>query len=75
LGIEDGDLVRIETPRGYVIMRAKLTHGIHPRVIGVQHGWEGEANDNRLTDNQRCSEGMGSTTLRGLLCRVRRVAQ
>ena len=75
LGIEDGDLVRIETPRGYVIMRAKRTHGIHPRVIGVQHGWEGEANDNRLTDNQRCSEGMGSTTLRGLLCRVRRVAQ
>ncbi len=72
LGISDGDMVRVETRRGYVVMRAKLTQGIHPKVVAVQHGWPDEANDNRLTDYRACSAGMGSTTLRGLLCNVRR---
>lgn len=72
LGISDGDRVRVETRRGYVIMKAKLTQGIHPKVVAVQHGWPDEANDNRLTDYRACAVGMGSTTLRGLLCNVRR---
>ncbi len=72
LGISNGDMVRVETRRGYVIMKAKLTQGIHPRVVAVQHGWPDEANDNRLTDNTACATGIGSTTLRGLLCNIRR---
>lgn len=72
LGISEGDLVRIETPRGYAIMRAKLIHGIHPRAVAVQHGWPDEANDNRLTDDKNCAKGIGSTILRGLLCRVKK---
>jgi anaerobic selenocysteine-containing dehydrogenase len=72
LGISAGDMVRIETAHGFVIMKAKITQGIHPKVIAVQHGWQGLANDNRLTDNQTCADGVGSTTLRGLLCNIRR---
>ncbi|MCL4343396.1 MAG: molybdopterin-dependent oxidoreductase [Nitrososphaerota archaeon] len=75
LGISDGDKVRVETRRGFVIMKAKLTQGIHPRVVGVQHGWPDIANDNRLTDNTACAVGIGSTTLRGLLCNIRREKQ
>jgi len=71
-GISDGDTVRIETAHGFAVMKAKLTQGIHPRVVAAQHGWPGLANDNRLTDNQACAEGIGSTTLRGLLCNIRR---
>lgn len=72
LGISAGDAVKIETAHGFVIMKAKTTQGIHPRVIAVQHGWQGLANDNRITDNQSCADGIGSTTLRGLLCNIRR---
>ncbi|MBI4352460.1 MAG: molybdopterin-dependent oxidoreductase [Candidatus Omnitrophica bacterium] len=39
LGISDGDLVRIESPYGKVKMKAELTEGIHPEVVGTQHGW------------------------------------
>ena len=39
LGIKDGDWIYIETQHGRCQQRAKLTAGIHPRVIHSQHGW------------------------------------
>ena len=72
LGISDGDWVTVETPYGRMRSRAKLTEGIHPKVIGVQHGWDGDADDNLLTDNRVCAVGVGTTPLRGLLCNIRR---
>jgi anaerobic selenocysteine-containing dehydrogenase len=39
LGIKDGDWIYIETQYGRCQQRAKLTAGIHPRVIHSQHGW------------------------------------
>ncbi len=39
LGIEDGDWICIENTYGRCQQRAKLTPGIHPRVIHSQHGW------------------------------------
>ncbi len=74
LGISNGDPVIVETPYGKARFIAKLTEGIHPRVVGVQHGWDGEANDNLLTNNEVCAEGVGSTPLRGLLCNIRRAS-
>lgn len=38
-GIEDGDWVWIESPRGRVRQRAKLNDGIHPMVVVAEHGW------------------------------------
>jgi len=72
-GIDDGDVVIVETPYGSVKLKAKLTEGIHPRVVGVPHGWPDESNDNLLTNNEFCSLGIGTTPLRGTLCNVRRV--
>jgi anaerobic selenocysteine-containing dehydrogenase len=83
LGIADGDRVVLETPRGRVRQRARLSAAIDPRVVVAEplwwfpersaadlHGWD-EANLNALTssDPPYCRE-MGSTTLRGFLCRV-----
>jgi len=82
-GIKDGDWVYIESPRGKVRQRAKLTIGIDPRVVAAQHGWwfpeietpdHGwkESNINLLTDNdpEGYDVAMGSTNLRVLLCNI-----
>ncbi len=39
LGIEDGDWFYIETRRGVIRQRARVTDEIHPRVINVQRHW------------------------------------
>ncbi len=82
-GIQEGDWVIIESPRGRCLQRAKLTLGIDPRMIGAQHAWwfpekdspgHGwrDANINLLTDNHpsTCDAAMGATNLRVLLCRI-----
>ena len=84
-GIEDGDWVYLESPRGRAKQRAKLTTGIDPRVVAAQHGWwfpeikspdHGwrESNINLLTDNDPSGydPAMGSTNLRVLLCKLYR---
>lgn len=38
-GIEEGQWVYIESPRGRIRQRAKLNNGIDPRVIVAEHGW------------------------------------
>lgn len=80
--ISNGDWMWIETRRGRVRQKAKLTDGVDPRVISAEHGWwfpEDEApeygvwksNMNVLTDNQPPYDpAMGTYQLRGLLCRI-----
>jgi anaerobic selenocysteine-containing dehydrogenase len=82
-GIKDGDWVYIETKRGRIKQKAILSDDIDPRVVmadfgwwfpekGVQdlYGWA-ESNINVLTDNKPPhSREMGSTNLRGILCKV-----
>ena len=87
LGIENGDMVYIETKRGRIKQKAKLTDGIDPRVVGLSYAWwfpeKGveslhgceESNINVLTDNSPpYNPQIGSTNLRGLLCRVYKVS-
>ncbi len=82
-GIDEGDWVYIESPRGRVKERAKLNAGIDPRVIVAEHGWwypeikePGHgwdiSNINILIDNSHESMDpvMGATNLRVLLCNI-----
>jgi len=81
-GIKNGAWMWIETRRGRMKQRAKLTAGIDPRVIAAQHGWwfpeeaapdygVWRSNVNLLTDNQPPYDpAMGTYQLRALLCRV-----
>jgi anaerobic selenocysteine-containing dehydrogenase len=74
----------IETRRGRIRQKAKVTAGIDPRVIHVEHGWwfpeepapdygVWRSNANLLTDNQPPYDpAMGTYQLRALLCRVAR---
>ncbi len=81
LGIEPGDWVWIESPRGRIKQRAKLTDGIHPGVVHAQHGWWfpekeppeygfTESNVNVLVADMPCDPHTGSESLMAFLCKV-----
>jgi anaerobic selenocysteine-containing dehydrogenase len=84
LGISEGDWMWIETRRGRMQQRARLTDGIDPRVISAEHAWwfpeepaphygVWKSNVNLLTDNAPPYDpAMGTYQLRALLCRVAR---
>jgi len=87
LGIADGEWVWIETLRGRVRQRAKYSAAIDPRVVAAEHGWwfpentspdhgVWESNINVLTNNRGPYDpAMGTYQLRGLLCRVSKIAE
>ena len=77
------DWVYIDTRRGRIRQKAKLSTIIDPRVVWVDYGWwlpeKGasnlygwtEANINILTDNNTpYNREMGAPNLRGILCKV-----
>ncbi|MBI4969910.1 MAG: molybdopterin-dependent oxidoreductase [Rhodospirillales bacterium] len=84
-GIGEGDWMWIETRRGKMKQRAKLSDGIDPRVVNAEHGWwfpdqpapeygVWQSNANLLTDNgPPYDPAMGTYQLRALLCRVGKV--
>lgn len=74
LGISDGDRVIVESPRGEIEVRAKVTEGVDPRAVFLPHGWGQPyaygAADNIITpDTPRCPVS-SSTSNRAFLCRV-----
>jgi len=84
-GIKEGDWVWIETKRGRVKQKAKITLGIDPKVVhavrwwypekpGPDHGiWESSINV--VTLDSPYDPGIGSPTMRGLLCKIYRVEE
>jgi len=83
LGIAEGNWVYIETKRGRVKQKASLTTSLDPRVVVVDYGWWfpekgvgelhgwAESNLNILTDDKPpYGYEMGTTNLRGILCKV-----
>jgi anaerobic selenocysteine-containing dehydrogenase len=85
LGLNEGDRVCIETPRGKIRQLLRLNAHLDPRVViaafgwwfpeqgpGQLYGWQ-EANLNLLTDDSPpLDPAMGSANLRGFMCRVYR---
>jgi anaerobic selenocysteine-containing dehydrogenase len=81
LSIEEGDWVWIESPRGKIRQRAKLTAGIDPRVVSLQHawwfpereppeyGWK-ESSASLLLDPRPADPIWASEPWKGFLCKV-----
>jgi len=72
LGIQEGDDVLVETPRGSMEAKAYLTEGIHLNVVQLPSHWVAHHNVNVVMDNEHCAPYVGSTQLRCQLCRVKR---
>jgi len=89
LGIADGDWAYIETRRGVIKQRARVTDGIHPKHVNVEshwwfpeqppqepwlHGlWQSNANVLTMDDPDTCDPLSGGWPLRALLCKVYKV--
>ena len=80
-GIGDGDAVIVETPRGRVPYRARVTNDIVRGAVDAQMGGGGPlgspawqaCNVNELTDPERYDVTSGFPVYKTLLCEVRRV--
>ena len=84
LGINDGDWVGIETPRGKVRMKCRFFDGLDARVVNAEHSWwfpekpgsepslHGvfESNINVLMDNEHCDPVHGGWPIKTGLCKV-----
>ncbi len=91
LGINNGDWVWIESPRGRVRMKCQYFKGIDPRVVHAEHGWwfpelpgeepwlHGlwESNINVLTDDDPdvCNKLSGGWPLKMSLCKIYKVKE
>ena len=77
LGVKNKDLVFVESPRGKIKIKAKLTRAVHPKVVMVTHGWnriclDGQTDNNLTDDIQRCPIS-AATGNRSFLCKVYKV--
>jgi len=70
-GIEDGQMITIETKRGSIDMKAKVTEDIISGMVSIPVGRR-EANANLLTSEQPGSAVYGVPEFKALLCRVSR---
>jgi formate dehydrogenase (coenzyme F420) alpha subunit len=69
--VNDGDTVRVESPRGSITMKVRVTDGILPDVVHLPHGWA-RADCNVLTDHEKRDPISGFPGLKSSLCRVRK---
>jgi len=75
LKINNDDIVMVESPRGSIRIKAKVTDDIHPDVISIPHGWS-NANANLLIagDPQFRDPISAYPPFRTGLCRVRQIS-
>ena len=71
-GIDDGDPAVVESPRGSVTMKAKVTPGIIPQTVHLPHGWA-DADCNLLTDHEKRDPISGFPGLKSSLCRIKKL--
>lgn len=89
LGIADGDWVYIETRRGVITQKARVTDSIHPQVVNAEsnwwfpeqpaqepwlHGlWQSNTNVLTMDDPDACDRLSGGAAMSALLCKVYKV--
>ncbi|HLA04879.1 MAG TPA: molybdopterin-dependent oxidoreductase, partial [Syntrophales bacterium] len=73
-GIKDGEKVMVETLRGSVGIKAKVTKDIMPGVVHMMHGWD-ESNANVLTNDEARDPITGFTEFRVNLCRIKKILE
>jgi len=71
--VAEGEVIRIETPRGHVVMQARLSTDVHPGSIRIAWGWgdvDPKLSLNRLTDDDRRNPIIGTPSGRSFMCRI-----
>lgn len=70
-GLSDGDFAVVETPKGQLKIKVKVTPELSPDVILISHGWD-EANVNLLTGLDPKDPVTGYPHLKALRCRMKK---
>ena len=71
-GVVDGEKVFVETEKGKIKIKVKLTEEIAQQVVSIPHGWA-EANVNILTDIELRDPIGGYPVDKGITCRIRKI--
>jgi len=77
LGIENGDWMIVESPKGVIKVRARVRATVHPQVVMITHGYGepyagNEDLPNLLTSERERDPIAGATGNRSFLCAVRK---
>jgi anaerobic selenocysteine-containing dehydrogenase len=72
-GIKDGDPIVVESNRGKIKVKARVTQDILEGVVSISHGWPRDANVNLLTDVHCREPIMGYPQMKSQLCAIRKV--
>ena len=72
LGIDDGETIRINSLRGSIQAKTKVTEDIHPEVVAMEHGWS-EANVNILTNDESRDPISGFPAFRSVMCNIEKI--
>ena len=67
--IKNGDKIVVETIRGSIEIKAKVSKDILRDVVNISHGWA-EADVNILTDEKPANTVGGQPALKALLCKI-----
>ncbi|TES82773.1 MAG: hypothetical protein E3J92_04035 [Dehalococcoidia bacterium] len=71
LGVAEGEPVIVESAKGSITLKARITTDILPKVLSLQHGWK-EANANLLTDNKPHDPISGYPAFKTTPCRLKK---
>lgn len=74
LGINQGDKIRLSTPKGSIVVRANLTKMVLPGVVHMYHGYA-EADVNTLIPADYLDPISGFPGFKSLLCMVEKVSE
>lgn len=69
--LSHGEMAVVETKRGRIEIKVKVTEDILPGVVSIPHGWA-QANVNLLTDETPADPVIGYPALKALLCRIKK---
>lgn len=72
-GVEQGEWVFIESPKGRVKMKTRITDDILEGLVAMPHGWGGECNVNLITNDEERGIVLGTTPTKGLACRLTKI--
>lgn len=73
-GVADGETIVVETKKGRIKIKVKVTEDIMPGVVSIPHGWE-QANVNFLTDLDARDPISGYPELKALRCRIKKLSK
>ncbi len=77
-GIAQGDGLKVETPRGYVLLKARISDVVHPGSVRIAWGWgaiQAESNVNNLTDDDIRDPVTSTPSSRSFMCRIEKVVE